>query len=131
MLLVENWLHTAPLRDALWRVCLCEVIRLFSLLSASALQELTDVSEVHTWGLPTLDASAIDPQSIKTLDASSCRVELLYHWIQQFIAAGTDTDILTTPPPLVSRTYAQLAYGMTKYHDAMKHSKAFLKGLKV
>lgn len=109
MLVVENWLHT--------------VIRLFSLLSASALQELTDVAYHHTWGLPTLDASAIDPQSISTLDASSCRVELLYHWIQQFISDGAQLGVLTTPAPLLNRTLAELAKGMDKYQDAMKHSK--------
>lgn len=108
-LLVENWLHT--------------VIRLFSLLSASALQELTDVAYHHTWGLPTLDASAIDPQSINTLDASSCRVDLLYHWIQQFVCDGIQLGILTTPPPLLNRTFFELAKGMDKYQDAMKHSK--------
>ncbi|CAE7239364.1 unnamed protein product [Symbiodinium sp. CCMP2592] len=108
-LLVENWLHT--------------VMRLFSLLSASALQELTDVAYHHTWGLPTLDASAIDHQSIETLDSSSCRVELLYYWIQQYVSDGSHHGVLITPPPLLSRTLAELAKGMDRYQDAMKHSK--------
>ena len=77
----------------------------------------------HTWGLPTLDASAIDPQSIHTLDASTCRVELLYSWIQQFISDGVQLGVLTIPPPLLNRTFAELAKGMDKYQDAMKHSK--------
>ncbi|CAE7226351.1 unnamed protein product [Symbiodinium natans] len=108
-LLVENWLHT--------------VMRLFSLLSASALQELTDVAYHHTWGLPTLDASAIDHQSIETLDSSSCRVELLYYWIQQYVSDGSHHGVLITPPPLLSRTLAEMAKGMDRYQDAMKHSK--------
>jgi len=108
-LLIENWLHT--------------VIRLFSLLSASALQELTDVAYHQTWGLPTLDASAIDPLSIQTLDASSCRVELLYHWIQQFVCDGIQLGILSMPPPLLKGGLAELARGMDHYQDAMKHSK--------
>ncbi|CAE7364887.1 unnamed protein product [Symbiodinium pilosum] len=108
-LLVENWLHT--------------VMRLFSLLSASALQELTDVAYHHTWGLPTLDASAIDHQSIETLDSSSCRVELLYYWIQQYVSDGSHHGVLITPPPLLSRTLAELTKGMDRYQDAMKHSK--------
>ncbi|CAJ1408121.1 unnamed protein product [Effrenium voratum] len=104
-------------------MCLWKVVRLFSLLSASALQELTDVTYHQTWGLPTLDASAIDPQSIQTLDKSACRVELLYHWIQQFIADGAQHQVLATPPPLLTRTLSELAKGMDKYQDAMKHSK--------
>ena len=104
-------------------VCLSQVIRLFSLLSASALQELTDVAYHQTWGLPTLDASAIDPHSIQTLDASSCRVELLYHWIQQFVCDGIQLGILSMPPPLLKGSLAELAKGMDHYQDAMKHSK--------
>ena len=104
-------------------VCLSQVIRLFSLLSASALQVLTDVAYHQTWGLPTLDASAIDPHSIQTLDASSCRVELLYHWIQQFVCDWIQLGILSMPPPLLKGSLAELAKGMDHYQDAMKHSK--------
>eukprot|EP00441_Pelagodinium_beii_P025713 CAMPEP_0197675332 /NCGR_PEP_ID=MMETSP1338-20131121/84734_1 /TAXON_ID=43686 ORGANISM="Pelagodinium beii, Strain RCC1491" /NCGR_SAMPLE_ID=MMETSP1338 /ASSEMBLY_ACC=CAM_ASM_000754 /LENGTH=683 /DNA_ID=CAMNT_0043255867 /DNA_START=164 /DNA_END=2215 /DNA_ORIENTATION=+ len=108
-IVVENFLHTA--------------VRLFSLLSASALQELTDVAEHHTWGLPTLDASTIDPETIETLDSSNTRVELLYHWLQQLVLDSQQSGVLTTSPPILARTLAELAKGMDKFQDAMKHSK--------
>lgn len=77
---VEIFLHT--------------IMRLFSMLSASALQELSDVTcDHHTWGLQTLDASALDDGSKSWLDGSQCRVELMYQWIQQLLVDASDLRI--------------------------------------
>jgi len=106
---VDTFLHTT--------------VRLFSMLSASALQELSDVGKHQIWGLQTIDASSIDEASISALDASTGRVELLYHWIQQLVVANQHSQVLDAPPPIVNGALAELACGMSKFHDARKHAK--------
>eukprot|EP00928_Gymnodinium_smaydae_P086957 TRINITY_DN71336_c0_g1_i1.p1 TRINITY_DN71336_c0_g1~~TRINITY_DN71336_c0_g1_i1.p1 ORF type:complete len:874 (+),score=202.84 TRINITY_DN71336_c0_g1_i1:66-2687(+) len=106
---VDNFLHTA--------------MRLFSILSASALQELSDIRQHQIVGLQTLDASAIDSESVSTLDGSPCRVELVYQWIQQLLVDAVQSGLICVPPPIVGRSFAELSAGMTKFHDAMKHAK--------
>eukprot|EP00929_Paragymnodinium_shiwhaense_P043155 TRINITY_DN22231_c0_g1_i1.p1 TRINITY_DN22231_c0_g1~~TRINITY_DN22231_c0_g1_i1.p1 ORF type:complete len:940 (-),score=241.92 TRINITY_DN22231_c0_g1_i1:303-3122(-) len=101
-----------------------KMMRLFSMLSASALQELSDIGEHKVWGLETLDSSAIDIDSISSLDRSRCRVELLYQWIQQSIVEDLARGVLkTVPPPVAGRCFSELSAGMTKFQDAMKHAK--------
>eukprot|EP00927_Polykrikos_kofoidii_P049151 TRINITY_DN43270_c0_g1_i1.p1 TRINITY_DN43270_c0_g1~~TRINITY_DN43270_c0_g1_i1.p1 ORF type:complete len:807 (-),score=132.87 TRINITY_DN43270_c0_g1_i1:103-2430(-) len=105
--------------DEFLQVC----IRLFSMLSASALQELSDVTNHNTWGLPTLDARSIDHASISTLDAAQCRVELMYQWLQQMLVDGLQSGIIAIPPPILGRTFSELASGMSKYQEALKHAR--------
>lgn len=99
------------------------VLRLFSMLSASALQELSDVNEHHIWGLETLNCGAMDPESITTLDESNFRVELCFQWIMQHITDSIGTGVMNAPPPILGGAYAELRAGMSKYQDASKHAK--------
>jgi len=99
------------------------IVRVFSMLSASALQDLSDVGSHQVWGLEVLDPGAIDDVSISTLDGSMCRVELIYSWIQQLTVGKMAEGIVDVPAPLASRIFAELASGMAKYQDARKHSR--------
>eukprot|EP00930_Biecheleria_cincta_P042990 TRINITY_DN29571_c0_g1_i1.p1 TRINITY_DN29571_c0_g1~~TRINITY_DN29571_c0_g1_i1.p1 ORF type:complete len:953 (-),score=198.20 TRINITY_DN29571_c0_g1_i1:82-2598(-) len=97
-------------------------IRLFSMLSACALQELSPRKSHKIWGLLTLDADAIDAYSLATLDGSTRRVDLCYHWLQQLLIQGHRKGLLDSPPPIVSRTFTELSSGMSKFADAKKHA---------
>lgn len=95
-------------------------IRLFSMLSACALQELSPRESHKIWGLLTLDSDAIDAYSLATLDGSTRRVDLCYHWLQQLLIQGHKKGLLDSPPPIVNRTFTELSSGMSKFADAKK-----------
>eukprot|EP00930_Biecheleria_cincta_P035206 TRINITY_DN24229_c0_g1_i1.p1 TRINITY_DN24229_c0_g1~~TRINITY_DN24229_c0_g1_i1.p1 ORF type:complete len:971 (-),score=221.94 TRINITY_DN24229_c0_g1_i1:349-3261(-) len=105
---VEEFLHT--------------IVRLFSMLSACALQELSPRKSHQVWGLLTLNAGSVDSKSLSTLDGSELRVDLCYHWIQQLIVDSQDSGLLAVPPPIVGRVLAELSAGMGKFGDAKKHA---------
>lgn len=130
--MLTMWYNAASSLVAFARLCdddeqsdhFCNLsVRLFSLLSACALEELSDVGEHHIWGLETLDASGVDDQSISTLDRSRFRVVLCFQWIQQHITDSIKNGTLKIPPPILGGAYRELQHGMTKFHDATKHSK--------
>jgi len=99
------------------------MVRLFSILTAVALQELSDDKNIHIHGYETLDTSAIDWQSIIAIDESDKPVELVFQWIQQLMVDGLHEGIIAAPPPVATRAFQQLASGMVSYHDAMKVAK--------
>mmetsp|Transcript_17900 Transcript_17900/g.41739 ORF Transcript_17900/g.41739 Transcript_17900/m.41739 type:complete len:561 (+) Transcript_17900:76-1758(+) len=103
------------------------LVRLFSMLHAVALAEIEDCesddpSHVNAFHYPLIDVGGIDGESLETLRESDCKVELVFQWIQQFITENIRTNILSIPPPLLSRTFDELANGMVFFHDAMKIS---------
>jgi len=51
---------------------------------------------------------------------SSCRVELVYQWIQSLIVEAQSGGILGIPPPILTRSFQELSGGMVNFHDAMK-----------
>eukprot|EP00927_Polykrikos_kofoidii_P019523 TRINITY_DN19136_c0_g4_i1.p1 TRINITY_DN19136_c0_g4~~TRINITY_DN19136_c0_g4_i1.p1 ORF type:complete len:814 (+),score=149.91 TRINITY_DN19136_c0_g4_i1:75-2516(+) len=105
---VEDFLQTA--------------VRLFSMLSACALQELSPREYAKLWGLQTLDPGCIDVKSLAALDGSHMRVDLCYHWIQQLIVDQQASGVLAAPPPIVGRCLAELSSGMGKFGSAKKHA---------
>mmetsp|Transcript_30108 Transcript_30108/g.54514 ORF Transcript_30108/g.54514 Transcript_30108/m.54514 type:complete len:884 (+) Transcript_30108:65-2716(+) len=105
---IETFLHT--------------VLRLFSMLSACALQELSPRKSHQIWGLLTLNADGIDNNTLETLDGSDMRVDLCYHWIQQLIVDNERKGILHAPKPIIGRVLGELSAGMGKFGDAKKHA---------
>ncbi|CAK8994420.1 unnamed protein product [Durusdinium trenchii] len=108
--------------DAKVEVFLHKVIRLFSMLSACALQELSPRKSHQVWGLLTLNSVGIDEKSLAYLDGSNQRVDLCYHWIQQTVVDAQSDDLFGVPPPLVGRILNELSSGMGKFGDAKKHA---------
>lgn len=105
---VEMFLHT--------------IIRLFSMLSACALQELSPRKSHQVWGLLTLNAGSMNSKALSTLDGSKQRVDLCYHWIQQLVVDSQASGLLAAPAPIVGRILAELSAGMGKFGDAKKHA---------
>jgi len=64
----------------------------------------------------------MDEESIRTIRNCDCRVELIFEWIQQLVVENIETGVLSIPPPILSRSFQELANGMVAFHDAMKIS---------
>lgn len=97
------------------------------MLHAAALAELESSAEhnagelwAHSYTI--LDPAALDSKSLETLLSSEKRVELLFSWIQQHVAENISTNVLSIPPPILSRSFQQLGRGMVGFHNAMKVS---------
>lgn len=104
------------------------IVRLFSMLHATALAEIEDicsdsaVEEIQAFKYELIDAEAIDPGSLEAIKESEAKVELVFQWIQQLIVENINTGVLSIPPPILSRSFQELAQGMVHFHDAVKIS---------
>lgn len=111
------------------------LIRLFSMLHAAALGEIEDtqiyasrgskksnIPEVEAFHMELIDADSIDAESLIAVRDCDAKVELIFQWIQQLIVQNIRTEVLSVPPPILSRAFQELANGMVHFHDAMKIS---------
>lgn len=104
------------------------IVRLFSMLHAVALAEIEDVNadsaieEIQAFRYELVDVEAIDATSLESIKESDCKVELVFHWIQQLIVENMETGVLDIPAPILARTFQKLAEGMVHFHDAIKIS---------
>merc|ERR1712012_841499 len=84
---------------------------------------------VQAWKFELLDAAGIDDDSLVAIRESDAKVELVFQWIQQLIVenitqiSGEERKgVLDIPPPILSRTFQELANGIVAYNDAIKVS---------
>lgn len=103
------------------------IVRLFSMLHALAVGELTEEgehgsSEAGSWAgtLEILDARGIDRDSLQYLKISGCKSELVFYWIQSVVVKSIKEGVLTIPPPILTRAFQEMASGMLKFHEALK-----------
>ncbi|CAK0837086.1 unnamed protein product [Prorocentrum cordatum] len=120
--------HAAPEKQQeVWRFQNL-VVRLFSMLHSSALGDIEDcshgldVSAYQAFRMELIDASAIDEVSLKTIRDSDSKVELIFQWIQQIIVVNINTGVMTIPPPILTRSFQEMASGMVHFHNALKIS---------
>jgi len=100
------------------------MVRLFSMLNAGGLQELIDNNmQEKVEGFETVDAGALDHESIESFDASKFKVEMVFQWIQQLLVLNLDTGVLNIPAPIMSRALNKLGNGLTMFHKGMQISK--------
>mmetsp|Transcript_44893 Transcript_44893/g.100928 ORF Transcript_44893/g.100928 Transcript_44893/m.100928 type:complete len:568 (+) Transcript_44893:23-1726(+) len=104
------------------------LIRLFSMLHAAALGEIEDCGEiddytnVSAFNMELIDAGYIDEDSLRTIRDSDAKVELIFQWIQQLIVENIGTGVLAIAPPILTRSFQEIANGMVHFHDALKIS---------
>jgi len=102
------------------------LIRLFSLLHAAALGEIEgEDATTHTsraFQMELVDADSLDRESLSTFIRSDAKVELVFQWLQQLIVCNINTGVLSIPPPILSRSFQEIATGMVHFHEAMKIS---------
>lgn len=103
-----------------------KVVRLFSMLHALALADVEDsgdqLDKIAAFNYELVDVGGIDEESLATLRDSACKVELIYQWIQQIIVEEVHSGLLNIPPPILSRSFQELANGMVAFHEAIKIS---------
>merc|ERR1712039_372535 len=98
------------------------------ILHATALADIEDsvkdsaVQTVKAFGFDVIDPCGLDLESLKAIQNSSAKTELVFHWVQEFIVEGIGTDVLSIPAPVLSRAFQEMASGMVAFHDAMKLS---------
>jgi len=109
------------------------LIRLFSMLHATALAEIEDsnskvLQEICAFRYELVDATGIDEESLLAIRQSEAKVELIFQWIQQLIIENiphvdfNSDGVLNIPPPILSRSFQEVANGMVAFNDAIKVS---------
>lgn len=101
------------------------LVRLVSMFHAAALAELEKgdrghVKDLYAHHYNLIDPESIDRDSLRTIRNAEDRVELIFMWVQQLIVENISTGVLAIPPPLLSRTFQELANAMVQFHDAMR-----------
>jgi len=104
------------------------LVRLVSLLNATVLMELAagsglDKPETRAFELELIDAEGIDRESLMTINQTHDKVELIFQWIQQLIVESQCHQIFSVAPPVLSRSFQELATGMVRFHEAVKIAK--------
>mmetsp|Transcript_17007 Transcript_17007/g.53448 ORF Transcript_17007/g.53448 Transcript_17007/m.53448 type:complete len:505 (+) Transcript_17007:147-1661(+) len=108
------------------------LVRLFSMLHASALAELEELAvfgrdsgsgpDLNALNYELIDPSGIDEESLELLEATDTRVELIFQWVQLLVVENIRTGVLSIPAPILSRAFQELATGMVAFHDSVKLS---------
>jgi len=105
------------------------LIRLFSMLHAAALGEIEDCGEqnqnyakVAAFKMELIDGEALDEECLRAIRDSDAKVELIFQWIQQLIVENIKTGVLSIAPPILTRSFQEIANGMVHFHDALKIS---------
>eukprot|EP00971_Amphidinium_carterae_P027973 550732-Amphidinium_carterae.1 len=103
-----------------------KMVRLYSMLHAVAMAELeavnndTETDEVRSFEMELIDAGSFADETLAAVRDCSCRVELVYQWIQSSVIEAEASGILTVPAPIMTRSFQELSAGMVCMHDAMK-----------
>lgn len=102
------------------------LVRLFSLLHGSALEEiaLTDNEEI---GYPSLDTGGLDLETLTYLAECKSnpalnfnRVEVLIHMIQNLVVNAEASGAIKIPPPILSRVFQTLSRGQVNLANCKK-----------
>lgn len=98
------------------------MVRLFSILHSMCLASITDTSrgEVDIYKFRLIDIQGIDRRSLKALRDTNKKVELVFQWIQKLMVHHTRTGVLCIAPPILSRSFQQMARCMVNFEDAQK-----------
>ncbi|CAK0877820.1 unnamed protein product, partial [Prorocentrum cordatum] len=120
--------HAPPSKDFEVAVFQNTLVRLFSMLHSAALGDVEDcsdrmdVSAFQAFQMELIDAAAIDEQSLNVIRQSEAKVELIFQWIQQLIVENISTGVMSIPPPILTRSFQEMASGMVHFHNALKIS---------
>lgn len=104
---VDNFRHT--------------LVRLFSLLHASALEEIACKEEEE---FNVLDVQGLDETSRDSLfewqQEGKGKVHLAFQWILGTVVNNMDSGCIPVPPPILTRVFQELSSGKVHMEDALK-----------
>lgn len=93
------------------------IVRLFSLLYGCALQQVCTLEEKK---FELIDIKGLDEQSLRFLQESPDRCEVVLQWIQRLIVESEAAGILKIAPPILSRVFNELGNGIVNLNNARK-----------
>jgi predicted membrane chloride channel (bestrophin family) len=91
--------------------------RIMSLLFCTALQQ---VSPDPNTPFEILNTEGLDENSMKFLEDSDDKVEVILQWVQRSTVMNMSRGVLIAPPPVMSRAFQELSRGIVKLQDAKK-----------
>eukprot|EP00927_Polykrikos_kofoidii_P072086 TRINITY_DN6823_c0_g1_i1.p1 TRINITY_DN6823_c0_g1~~TRINITY_DN6823_c0_g1_i1.p1 ORF type:complete len:618 (-),score=61.58 TRINITY_DN6823_c0_g1_i1:42-1706(-) len=104
-----------------------KAVRLMSMLHAATLAELegsggaeSPLSLGQPFRYELIDVGGFDEWTLKYIIESSCKVELIFQWLQQLMTEGADSGVLNMPPPIISRIFQEMANGMVLFEEAYR-----------
>mmetsp|Transcript_120784 Transcript_120784/g.240581 ORF Transcript_120784/g.240581 Transcript_120784/m.240581 type:complete len:650 (+) Transcript_120784:60-2009(+) len=105
------------------------LIRLISIMHAAALAELEEINvdtdnvlDIRAMRHGVLDPRGLDEESRRTIGSSTCKVELIFTWIQMLIVDSVDRGIISPPPPVLASVWNVFIKGMNSFGDALRIS---------
>mmetsp|Transcript_29036 Transcript_29036/g.52888 ORF Transcript_29036/g.52888 Transcript_29036/m.52888 type:complete len:365 (+) Transcript_29036:49-1143(+) len=98
-----------------------KLVRLLSLLNALIYAELRTGSSKESaleaaLDFEVLDAEGLDDETLRTLNHSKQRVEVVFYWVQSLIIESHENGVLQVPPPVLSRVLVEIGAAMVKFH---------------
>jgi len=105
------------------------LVRLLSMLVGAVLMELsvgvdrgqdTEMSSTRAFELELIGAGGLDIESLATINRTGPKVELIFQWIQQLVVEAANKKTFSVEPPILSRSFQELANGMVQYRIASK-----------
>lgn len=91
--------------------------RLMSLLFCCALQQ---VSPSKDRPFEILDTQGIELESLLYLESTRDKVEIILQWIQRSIVLRMNDGVLPVAPPVLSRAFQELSWGIVNLQNARK-----------
>merc|ERR1711976_456873 len=67
-----------------------------------------------------IDINGLDDRSVTLIQEAEEKVDLVYQWIQLIVVQAAHDKLIEVPPPILTRSWAELSAGMHAFHSAMK-----------
>lgn len=93
------------------------LVRLVSLLYASALEQVTTIHDPH---LEVIALEGFELEQFVFMSTAHDRCEVVLQWLQRLIVEADSTEIIKVAPPILSRVYNQLGNGIVNLNNARK-----------
>lgn len=96
------------------------VVRLFSLLHATALEEIAVLEDEN---FPLVDIKGLSSEHLNTLTNMSVagnRSHVVLNWIKALILKSSKAGILDVPPPILTRVFQELGGGLALFYKAQQ-----------
>lgn len=97
------------------------------MLHAAAMSEIEetegareDTNLVNAFKYPLIDPSSFDEKTLEAVRDSRCKTELVFQWVQQLVVDNIRSNVLSIPPPVLTRCFQELSNGMVAFHCAIK-----------
>jgi len=96
------------------------VVRLFSLLHASALEEICSMENEN---FPLIDVQGFCKKDLAFLareDTQGKKMNIILCWIKVYIIQGLQIGLLNVPAPILTRVFQEFGSGVINYHKAQQ-----------